>query len=148
MEDYMKKIVVEVLKDTGLAAIPTKTETNKPWFRAIGEVTLKNGTKTYAIIERDSVETMKIKKIYGDISPIHEIVKVMPYEFIDKIEIPQFSPNDKQNRLFYLKEKFPEADMSEYKDKTASELADIVRKIGINEAIKAMKEQHKLRKEA
>lgn len=147
MEDYMKKIVVEVLKDTGLAAIPTKTETNKPWFRAIGEVTLKNGTKTYAIIERDSVETTRVKKIYGDISPIHEIVKVMPYEFIDKIEIPQFSPNDKQNRLFYLKEKFPESDMSEYKDKTASELADIVRKIGINEAIKAKKEEHKTRKE-
>lgn len=144
----MKKIVVEVLKDTGLAAIPTKKESNKPWFRAIGEITLKNGTTTYAIIERDSVDTHRIKKIYGDISPVHEIVKILPYEFIEKIDVPQFSPNDKQNRLYYIGEKFPEADMEEYKDKTVSELSDIIRKIGLNEAIKAKKEEHKARKEA
>ena len=133
MEDYMKKI--EVLKDTGLSAIPDEYRGSKVWFRAIGEVMLKNGTKTYAIVERTGMDSHRIKRIYGEISPIHKLEKIFPYEFIDKISTPQFAPNDKQNRLFYLRERFGEEKAKEYSDMTASQLSDVIRRIGIEDAI-------------
>lgn len=100
--ELKRKSLFEVLKDTGLSKLPNIDEGKKVWVKAVALVLKNDGSETYCILKKTSIDTYKIQKDYGKCSPINRILEIYPYQYIDSSFIPKFGPNDKESRISFI----------------------------------------------
>jgi hypothetical protein len=106
----LEKSLQDALAAARLVCLPkalTTTET-RLWLKAIGLVKKSNGTQNYALFEYDGINT-KLKRDFGAMAVVSEIVAMYPYEFLEKKYIPLFK--SEKAMVFYAKE-YGHKDMS------------------------------------
>lgn len=121
----------EALSYCFLSSLPEVENKKDIWIRGIALVQRRNNTKSYVYVERDP-ETMEvlIKKDFGSVSSIVDILECYPFLYLDANFIPEFKDNE--TRISYLNTKLPDMDFSSMKKK---ELDKQILKICIKEQL-------------
>jgi hypothetical protein len=86
------------LEAAGLRTLPP-VETDRNWRKGIALVSKMNGTKNYCLVHCHKGE-VHIKKDFGSISRISQIIEIRPYEKIDPNVA--YTSNDPKEKLVYL----------------------------------------------
>jgi hypothetical protein len=94
----------EALEAAGLVCLPDALDraSSIVWLKAIGLVRKVNGTRNYVLLENDG-EKPRIKRDFGAVAAIIDIVEIYPYETLEKRFIPSIS--SAADAITYLKAK-------------------------------------------
>lgn len=131
----LKKSLIDVLEYTGLSELPSEDFGSKVWIRAICKISKKDGTMSYGVLCKTTIDSYKVKKVFGTTSSIHSISEIRPYEFINMEFVPKFSPRDRANRIAYIVEQTNLSEES-LNDMTTDELIGIIMKICVDKQLK------------
>lgn len=91
MISIKKESLQKALEYCFISKLPDKEDGKNLWIRAIAEVEKKDGTSSYAYIEKDP-DTLenKIKADFGKPVQINKIVSIHPFCYLDAGYIPEF----------------------------------------------------------
>ena len=85
-----KETLTEVLQFTGCTELPAALKEGDIYVRAIAKVMKSNNHETMCIIVNDGTGKPIIKKDFGSISMIKEIVEIYPLSVLESDSIPDF----------------------------------------------------------
>ena len=85
-----KETLTAVLQFTGCAELPSALKEGDIYVRAIAKVKKANNHETMCVIVNDGTGKPIIKKDFGSISMIKEIVEIYPLSVLESDSIPDF----------------------------------------------------------
>ena len=85
-----KETLTAVLQFTGCTELPAALKEGDIYVRAIAKVKKANNHETMCVIVNDGTGTPIIKKDFGSISMIKEIVEIYPLSVLESDSIPDF----------------------------------------------------------
>ena len=85
-----KETLTEVLQFTGCTELPAAIKEGDIYVRAIAKVKKANNHETMCVIVNDGTGNPIIKKDFGSISMIKEIVEIYPLSVLESDSIPDF----------------------------------------------------------
>lgn len=85
-----KETLTAVLQFTGCTALPATLKESDIYVRAIAKVKKANNHETMCVIVNDGTGKPIIKKDFGSISMIKEIVEIYPLSVLESGSIPDF----------------------------------------------------------
>ena len=85
-----KETLTEVLQFTGCTELPAAIKEGDIYVRAIAKVKKANNHETMCVIVNDGTGKPIIKKDFGSISMIKEIVEIYPLSVLESDSIPDF----------------------------------------------------------
>lgn len=85
-----KETLTEVLQFTGCTELPAALKEGDIYVRAIAKVKKANNHETMCVIVNDGTGNPIIKKDFGSISMIKEIVEIYPLSVLESDSIPDF----------------------------------------------------------
>lgn len=85
-----KETLTEVLQFTGCTELPAALKEGDIYVRAIAKVKKANNHETMCVIVNDGTGNPIIKKDFGSISMIKEIVEIYPLSVLESDSIPYF----------------------------------------------------------
>ena len=85
-----KETLTEVLQFTGCTELPAALKEGDIYVRAIAKVKKANNHETMCVIVNDGEGNPIIKKDFGSISMIKEIVEIYPLSVLESDSIPDF----------------------------------------------------------
>ena len=85
-----KETLTEVLQFTGCTELPAAIKEGDIYVRAIAKVKKANNHETMCVIVNDGTGNPIIKKDFGSISMIKEIVEIYPLSVLESDSIPYF----------------------------------------------------------
>ena len=85
-----KETITEVLQFTGCTELPDALKEGDIYVRAIAKVKKANNHETMCVIVNDGTGKPIIKKDFGSISMIKEIVEIYPLSVLESDSIPDF----------------------------------------------------------
>lgn len=85
-----KETLTEVLQFTGCTELPSALKEGDIYVRAIAKVKKANNHETMCVIVNDGEGNPIIKKDFGSISMIKEIVEIYPLSVLESDSIPDF----------------------------------------------------------
>ena len=85
-----KETITEVLQFTGCTELPAALKEGDIYVRAIAKVKKANNHETMCVIVNDGTGNPIIKKDFGSISMIKEIVEIYPLSVLESDSIPDF----------------------------------------------------------
>lgn len=85
-----KETLTEVLQFTGCTELPAALKEGDIYVRAIAKVKKANNHETMCVIVNDGTGKPIIKKDFGSISMIKEIVEIYPLSVLESDSIPDF----------------------------------------------------------
>ena len=95
-----KETLTEVLQFTGCTELPAAIKEGDIYVRAIAKVKKANNHETMCVIVNDGTGKPIIKKDFGSISMIKEIVEIYPLSVLESDSIPDF--RSKKNIVSFL----------------------------------------------
>lgn len=149
------KIMMESLSDvltyTRLRSLPKEDDGVNVYIRAIAHVKKSDNSENYAILFKDKDGKDYTKKDFGRLSPIKQIVKVYPYDFLQAKYLDVCKT--KEERMQHIQSWNNENNIKgkDYESMSDDELDDILINIAIArqyEAEKTMEESQKTMEEA
>ena len=85
-----KETLTEVLQFTGCTELPASLKEGDIYVRAIAKVKKANNHETMCVIVNDGEGNPIIKKDFGSISMIKEIIEIYPLSVLESDSIPDF----------------------------------------------------------
>ena len=113
MESIKDKSLVDALAYVGLRDLPNEDNKEFVWIKALALVSKSDGSKSYIYLVKDKDGKPKVKKDFGRISVIKEIVSVYPFMLLDEKFVPAFQTKTKAERIEWLQKFGDESDLSE-----------------------------------
>ena len=95
-----KETITAVLQFTGCTELPAALKDGDIYVRAIAKVKKANNHETMCVIVNDGTGKPIIKKDFGSISMIKEIVEIYPLSVLESDSIPDF--RSKKNIVSFL----------------------------------------------
>ena len=95
-----KETITAVLQFTGCTELPAALKEGDIYVRAIAKVKKANNHETMCVIVNDGTGNPIIKKDFGSISMIKEIVEIYPLSVLESDSIPDF--RSKKNIVSFL----------------------------------------------
>lgn len=131
-----QKSLVLALAWCDLKALPQSDTKESIWLRAIALVSKSDGSKNYAVYERDSDGNPKCIKDFGTICQIVNIDEIHPFYVLDPSKIPSFKGKFKDERIAWLKANGIHVNAD---DVTTKELDRMILNLSISFALKSNK---------
>lgn len=138
IENILEKSLIDALSYCALRELPPEDKGEDIWISAVVLLTKRNGTKSYAVVQKDTKGENKILKDFGEVSPIVKIEKVYPYLYLNSNFVPTFDSKKKEDRIKWLQMVYPKRDFSEMSIK---ELNREIINAAIQNQIKSIKTQ-------
>lgn len=96
MNEISKEQLKEVLTYCRLTELPQEWDGESLFLKAIVAVSKADGSKSYAIVEKDELLHNYYKKDFGNTSAILSVDKVYPFFYFDVSYIPDFDSGKKR----------------------------------------------------
>ena len=106
--------LISALRYARLREMPLKDEGKNVWIMAIVAVTKTDGTKNYAIADKDKEGNIRIFKDFGTVCSVFSIDDVYPFAFLSVEYMPVFTTQKKDERIEWLYKNVEKKDYSKY----------------------------------
>lgn len=102
------KLALAATRLTSLPS-PLTTDEKRLWLRAIGLVKKIDGSQSYALYEYDGTD-VKLKRDFGTMAIVSEIVAMYPFEYLDQKYMPLFKS---EKMMVIYAQRFAHVDLSQ-----------------------------------
>lgn len=106
--------LISALRYARLREMPLKDEGKNVWIMAIVAVTKTDGTKNYAIADKDKEGKIRIFKDFGNVCSVFSIDEIYPFAFLSVEYMPVFTTQKKDERIEWLYKNVEKKDYSKY----------------------------------
>lgn len=113
MESVKEKSLIEALAYVGLRDLPKEDNKEFVWIKALALVAKSDGSKSYIYLVKDKNGNPKVKKDFGNVAVIKDIVTIYPFMLLDEKFVPSFQTKTKAERIEWLQKFGDESDLSE-----------------------------------
>lgn len=129
----MTESLSEVLTYTKLRDIPKEDDGINVYIRAIAHVKKADNSENYAVIFKDKDGKDYAKKDFGHLSPIKQVIKIYPYDFLQARFLDVCKTNTKEERIQHIKSWNYKNNIrgKDYESMSIDELDDILVNIAI-----------------
>lgn len=104
------KNLIDALSYCAIRELPPKDKGEDVYIKALALTQKRDGSKGYAVLQKDENGDDRIIKDFGSLSQIMSIEEVYPFLYLDSIYVPQFETKKREERIKWLKIAVPEGD--------------------------------------
>lgn len=100
--DILRESLIDALSYCSVRELPPESNGEDVYIRAIALTSKRNGSKGYAVLDKDKNGNDKVVKDFGDVSQIAKIDKVYPVLYLDSSYIPDIKKKEDKVRWVQL----------------------------------------------